>query len=50
MKVIDGDSHFAEPLDLFERFIDPAYRDQAMRVGKDPATGEPSLVVVVRNG
>jgi len=45
MKVIDGDSHFAEPLDLFERFIDPAYRDQAMRVGKDPATGEPSLVV-----
>ncbi|MBI3301290.1 MAG: hypothetical protein HYZ72_04330, partial [Deltaproteobacteria bacterium] len=45
MKVIDGDSHFMEPLDLFERFIDPAYRDQAMRVEKDPATDAPSLVV-----
>jgi len=45
MKIIDGDSHFMEPLDLFERFIDPAYHDQAMRVSKDPATGTPSLVV-----
>jgi predicted TIM-barrel fold metal-dependent hydrolase len=45
MKVIDGDSHFMEPLDLFERYIDPAYRDQAMRVVKDPATGQPGLVV-----
>ena len=45
MKVIDGDSHFMEPLDLFERFIDPKYRDQAMRVERDPATGAHSLVV-----
>jgi predicted TIM-barrel fold metal-dependent hydrolase len=45
MKVIDGDSHFAEPLDLFERYIDPAYRDQAMRVAKDSVTGAPQLFV-----
>ena len=25
MRVIDGDAHFLEPLDLFEHYIDPAY-------------------------
>lgn len=45
MPVIDGDSHFMEPLDLFERYIDPKFRAQAMRVAKDPATGKPTLVV-----
>lgn len=45
MKVIDGDSHFMEPLDLFERCIDPKYREQAMHVEKDPATGELGLIV-----
>jgi uncharacterized protein len=34
-----------EPLDLFERYIDPKFRDQAMRVAKDPTTGKPTLVV-----
>ena len=34
MKVIDGDSHFMEPSNLFERFIDPPYRDRAMYVAK----------------
>ena len=34
MKVIDGDSHFMEPSNLFERFIDPPYRDRAMHVAK----------------
>ena len=23
MRVIDGDAHFLEPLDLFQRYIDP---------------------------
>lgn len=32
MKSIDGDSHFIEPLDLFERYIEPRFRDRAMRV------------------
>jgi hypothetical protein len=45
MAIIDGDSHFMEPLDLFERYIDPQFRDKAMRVAKDLATGEPALVV-----
>ena len=45
MQVIDGDSHFMEPLDLFDRYIDPQFREQAMRVVKDPATGKPALMV-----
>jgi predicted TIM-barrel fold metal-dependent hydrolase len=34
-----------EPLDLFERWVEPKYREQAMRVAKDPATGELQLLV-----
>src|SRR5690349_14928686 len=45
MKVVDGDSHFIEPLDLFQRHIDPAYRDRAMRVDNDPNTGKPRMLV-----
>ncbi len=30
--VVDCDSHVMEPLDLWERYIDPAYRDRAIRV------------------
>src|SRR5712692_110581 len=45
MKVIDGDSNFMEPLDLFEQFIEPAYRERAMRVEKDPASGSQRFVV-----
>jgi predicted TIM-barrel fold metal-dependent hydrolase len=39
MKAVDGDSHFMEPLDLFERHIDPGLRDRAVRLATDPATG-----------
>jgi predicted TIM-barrel fold metal-dependent hydrolase len=35
MPVIDGDSHFIEPLNLFEEYIDPAFRGREMRVDKD---------------
>lgn len=45
MAIIDGDSHFMEPLDVFERYIDPSFREKAMRVAKDPSTGAPVLVV-----
>jgi hypothetical protein len=45
MRVIDGDSHFVEPLDLWERFIEPKYRDRAAGFKKDPASGELSLVI-----
>ena len=38
MRVIDGDAHFIEPLDVFERYADPAYRERVMRIANDPAT------------
>jgi predicted TIM-barrel fold metal-dependent hydrolase len=45
MPIIDGDSHFMEPFDLFERYCDPAYRQRVCRIGKDSATGERMLLV-----
>lgn len=45
MKVVDGDSHFIEPLDLFPRYIEPAYRERALRVVKDPTTGVHQMIV-----
>lgn len=45
MKIIDGDSHFVEPLDLWERYLEPKYRDRAVRVDKDPATGDYRLII-----
>src|SRR2546430_16632779 len=45
MRVIDGDAHFIEPLDLFERYIDPAYRDRAMQLKRDPTTGTTRFLV-----
>jgi predicted TIM-barrel fold metal-dependent hydrolase len=45
MRIIDGDSHFVEPLDLFERHIDPAYRERALRLSKDPASGTKQLII-----
>jgi hypothetical protein len=45
MKIVDGDSHFIEPLDLFLQYIEPAYRDRAMCVVKDPTTGKRQLIV-----
>ena len=45
MLAIDADSHFMEPLDLFERYIDPKYRARAYKVDKDSITGKHRLVV-----
>ena len=45
MDAIDGDSHFSEPLDLFERYTDPRYRDRTVRVARSSTTGERSLIV-----
>lgn len=45
MKIVDGDSHFIEPLDLFPRYIEPAYRERAMCVINDPATGKQRMIV-----
>ncbi len=30
-RIIDGDSHFAEPFDVWDRYIEPAFRDRCIR-------------------
>ncbi len=44
MTIIDGDSHFMEPLDLFERYIDPAMRERTIRFTRDPASGAAGVI------
>ncbi len=34
--IYDADNHFNEPLDLYERYIDPGLRDRAIRLVTDP--------------
>jgi hypothetical protein len=41
----DADSHFMEPLDLFERYIDPKLRDRAYKAEEDRSTCKRRLVV-----
>jgi predicted TIM-barrel fold metal-dependent hydrolase len=36
-QILDADNHFTEPLDCFERYIDPSMRDLAVRSVIDPA-------------
>lgn len=38
-RIIDADSHFMEPLDLWPRYIEPRYRDRCVRFGRDSDTG-----------
>ena len=45
MKIVDGDSHFIEPLDLYLQYIDPEYRDRAMHVAEDPMSGKQQMFV-----
>jgi predicted TIM-barrel fold metal-dependent hydrolase len=45
MLAIDADSHFVEPLDLYEKYIDPQFRDRAFKVQTNPATGLRQMVV-----
>ena len=34
-RIIDADSHFMEPLDLWERCIEPKYRSRCLRFDHD---------------
>ncbi len=43
--IIDADAHFAEPRDLWLRYIGPKYRERAFRVERDPETGLWRVVV-----
>ena len=44
MKAIDGDSHFMEPMDLFERYIDPAFRERTVKMVRDPESGKATML------
>src|SRR5215212_5823691 len=43
--VIDADGHILEPLDLWDNYMDPKFRDRAPRLVIDPATGTEKLDV-----
>ncbi len=36
-RIIDADGHVIEPRGMWERYIDPAFRDRAPRVAKHPS-------------
>ena len=33
--VVDADGHILEPADLWERYLEPKFRERAMRIRKD---------------
>src|SRR6266404_7402093 len=35
-RIIGADSHFMEPLDLWERYIEPKYRSRCLRFEREP--------------
>jgi len=43
--VIDCDSHVMEPPDLWENYIEPRFRDRAIRIVIDPADGMEVLMI-----
>lgn len=44
-RIIDADSHFMEPLDLWERYIEPRYRSRCLRFERDPRTGRSVMCI-----
>ena len=46
--LIDCDGHILEPPDLWERYLDPAYRDRALRLRVDPDDGYEYLEIDTR--
>src|SRR5258708_39007987 len=42
--VVDADGHILEPLDLWDKYMDPAFRDRAPRIVKE-ADGRERLVI-----
>jgi predicted TIM-barrel fold metal-dependent hydrolase len=43
--VVDADGHILEPLDLWDKYIDPKFRDRAPRIVKDNESGKERLVI-----
>ncbi len=44
-RIIDADSHFMEPLDLWEQHIDPKYRSRCLRFEQDPKNNRYTIAV-----
>ncbi len=44
-RIIDADSHFMEPLDLFERYIEPRYRSRCLRFERTSGTTRYEMVI-----
>ena len=44
-RIIDADSHLMEPLDLWQRYIDPQYRARCLRFVRRPDTNRYMLLV-----
>ncbi len=44
-RIIDADSHFMEPLDLWERYIEPQYRSRCLRFEREPQSGRHVMVI-----
>ena len=44
-RIIDADSHFMEPLDLWEQYIDPKFRPHCLRFEQDSASGQYAIAV-----
>ena len=43
--IVDADSHFFEPLDLWEQYVEHKYKERALRVLRDEATGLETVVI-----
>src|SRR6516225_12023909 len=43
--IVDADSHFAEPLDLWQRYIEPKYRERAFHIEVGKKKGEGTIVI-----
>jgi uncharacterized protein len=44
-RIIDADSHFMEPLDLWERYIEPQYRSRCLRFEREPRSGRHVMLI-----
>jgi len=45
-KIIDSDMHIMEPLDLWEKYMEPRFKDRAPRPVRVPTRGDLSLLMI----
>ena len=45
-KIIDSDMHIMEPLDLWEKYIDPRFKDRGPRPVRVPTRGDLNLLMI----